>query len=46
MKKCIHGEGMPTFKNPFSKGDLIIRFTINFPENGFATEDQLTVSFI
>jgi len=43
MKKCIHGEGMPTFKNPFSKGDLIIRFTINFPENGFATEDQLTL---
>ena len=46
MKKCIHGEGMPTFKNPFSKGDLIIKFTIDFPEDGFATEDQLRVSKI
>ena len=34
---------MPTYRNPFVKGDLIIKFNINFPEDGFASEDQLTV---
>ena len=42
--KVIHGEGMPTYKNPFHKGDLIVKFTIQFPEDNFATEEQLKVS--
>jgi len=31
--KCIDGEGMPTYKRPFEKGRLIIRFTVQFPKN-------------
>ncbi|CAH1404028.1 unnamed protein product [Nezara viridula] len=29
--KCVMGEGMPTYKNPFEKGRLIIQFTVSFP---------------
>lgn len=29
--KCILGEGMPTYKNPFEKGRLIIQFNVIFP---------------
>lgn len=29
--KCVLGEGMPTYKNPFEKGRLIIQFTVTFP---------------
>ena len=31
--KCIIGEGMPTYRNPFEKGKLIIQFTVDFPES-------------
>lgn len=31
--KCIPGEGMPVYKDPFTKGRLIIKFFINFPKN-------------
>jgi len=30
--RVIHGEGMPHYKNPFEKGDLIIHFEVNFPK--------------
>jgi len=30
--KCIDGEGMPTYKRPFEKGRLIIRFAVQFPK--------------
>ena len=30
--KCVFGEGMPTYRNPFEKGKLIIQFTVDFPE--------------
>jgi len=30
--KCIPGEGMPTYRDPFNKGRLIIIFNINYPE--------------
>jgi len=30
--KCIHNEGMPTYKNPFEKGKLLIQFVVDFPE--------------
>lgn len=39
--KGIQGEGMPQFKNPFEKGNLYIKFDVVFPENNFATEEQL-----
>ncbi|KAG6446301.1 dnaJ homolog subfamily A member 2 [Manduca sexta] len=39
--KRIPGEGMPQYKNPFEKGDLYIQFDVVFPENNFATEEQL-----
>lgn len=43
--KVINGEGMPTYRNPFLKGDLIIKFTVQFPEDGFASDEQLKVQF-
>lgn len=30
--RVIHGEGMPHFKHPDEKGDLIINFKVDFPE--------------
>ncbi|KAI5644446.1 hypothetical protein NE865_03553 [Phthorimaea operculella] len=30
--KCVMNEGMPMYKNPFEKGQLIIQFLVNFPE--------------
>jgi DnaJ family protein A protein 1 len=30
--KCVYSEGMPTYRNPFEKGRLIIQFTVQFPE--------------
>merc|ERR1712038_528190 len=31
--KCVFGEGMPTYRNPFEKGELIIQFNVEFPES-------------
>lgn len=31
--KCVFGEGMPTYRNPFEKGRLIIQFTVKFPDS-------------
>lgn len=30
--KCILNEGMPTYKDPFTRGRLIIQFVVNFPK--------------
>merc|ERR1719351_355391 len=30
--KCVFGEGMPTYRNPFEKGKLIIQFKVDFPD--------------
>merc|ERR1712226_1203689 len=30
--KMVRGEGMPTHKDPFNKGKLIVLFNITFPE--------------
>jgi DnaJ family protein A protein 1 len=30
--KAIFNEGMPTYRNPFEKGKLIIQFNVEFPE--------------
>ena len=42
----VVGEGMPRYKNPFEKGNLHIRFDIDFPEKYFASEQKLKVKFI
>lgn len=31
--KCIPNEGMPIHKNPFEKGQLFIKFSVEFPES-------------
>jgi len=31
--KCILNEGMPTHKNPFEKGKLIVTFQVQFPRD-------------
>lgn len=35
--KCIMGEGMPRYRDPYEKGRLIIQFNVQFPENLDAT---------
>ena len=32
MRKTIMGEGMPMYKNPFDKGQLVIIFNVSFPK--------------
>lgn len=31
--KCVMGEGLPEYKNPFEKGRLIIQFSVVFPNS-------------
>eukprot|EP01113_Clastostelium_recurvatum_P000319 TRINITY_DN1013_c0_g1_i2.p1 TRINITY_DN1013_c0_g1~~TRINITY_DN1013_c0_g1_i2.p1 ORF type:complete len:418 (-),score=99.10 TRINITY_DN1013_c0_g1_i2:26-1279(-) len=38
--RAISGEGMPTYKRPFEKGDLLVKFNIVFPEPGKFTPQQ------
>jgi len=37
----IQGEGMPTHKRPFEKGNLYINFIIEFPKQGFLKDKQI-----
>lgn len=39
--KVVRGEGMPIYRNPFEKGDLIVTFEIEFPGSNFATAEQM-----
>lgn len=41
MMRCVRGEGFPHYRNPFEKGDLLIKFDITFPPQHFANEQQL-----
>uniref|UniRef100_A0A1A8HGM5 DnaJ (Hsp40) homolog, subfamily A, member 4 n=1 Tax=Nothobranchius korthausae TaxID=1143690 RepID=A0A1A8HGM5_9TELE len=36
--KCIQNEGMPLYREPFERGDLIIQFQVEFPEKGWLPE--------
>ena len=38
--RCIDGEGMPIYRNPFEKGNLYITFEVTFPPDGFITNGQ------
>lgn len=35
---------MPQYRNPFEKGDLYIRFNVQFPENNWISPEKLSVS--
>jgi len=39
--RCIMKEGMPIYKNPFEKGNLYIKFNVEFPENDFTSTEAL-----
>lgn len=39
--KGIVGEGMPIYRNPFEKGNLYVKFDVQFPENYFINEEKL-----
>lgn len=39
--KAITGEGMPVYRNPFHKGNLYVKFEVEFPAPGFFTPDRL-----
>lgn len=40
--KVIEGEGMPTHKRPEQKGNLYIKFNIDFPKKSFLKPNQLS----
>ena len=40
--KCVMGEGMPTYKNPFEKGRLVISFTVKFPEDNWIDPSEIS----
>lgn len=37
---------MPQYRNPFEKGDLYIKFDVQFPENNWINPDKLSVSIL
>lgn len=39
--RAVKGEGMPVYRNPFDKGDMIITFEVTFPPQNFADNGQL-----
>ncbi|ELU11520.1 hypothetical protein CAPTEDRAFT_102315 [Capitella teleta] len=40
--RCIRGEGMPQYKNPFEKGRLIIQFSVKFPPDNWIPTEQIS----
>ncbi len=40
--KCVYGEGMPTYKNPFEKGNLIVQFVVHFPPSNFIAPGKVS----
>ncbi|ORX88028.1 hypothetical protein BCR32DRAFT_262204 [Anaeromyces robustus] len=41
--KCITGEGMPTYRRPFDKGNLIINFEVEFPDASWYTPEKASL---
>lgn len=39
--RVVTGEGMPLRNNPFERGDLFVEFNIDFPDDNFATIEQM-----
>lgn len=44
--RCVNGEGMPHHRNPFEKGNLIIKFDIEFPQKYFTDAANIKVSIM
>ena len=42
--RVVRGEGMPQYRNPFEKGDLFIKFDVQFPSSNWISPEKLTVS--
>uniref|UniRef100_A0AAZ3QBP1 DnaJ homolog subfamily A member 2 n=1 Tax=Oncorhynchus tshawytscha TaxID=74940 RepID=A0AAZ3QBP1_ONCTS len=40
--RVVKGEGMPQYRNPFEKGDLFIKFDVQFPENNWISPEKLS----
>lgn len=41
--RVVRGEGMPQYRNPFEKGDLFIKFDVQFPQNNWISPEKLVV---
>lgn len=41
--KMVPGEGMPRYRSPFEKGELFIKFDVEFPSSHFADESTIMV---
>lgn len=41
--KMVPGEGMPRYRSPFEKGELFIKFDVEFPASHFADESTILV---
>lgn len=39
--RVVTGEGMPLRNNPFERGDLFVEFNIDYPDDNFATLEQM-----
>uniref|UniRef100_A0A665VAP0 DnaJ heat shock protein family (Hsp40) member A2a n=1 Tax=Echeneis naucrates TaxID=173247 RepID=A0A665VAP0_ECHNA len=39
--RVVRGEGMPQYRNPFEKGDLYIKFDVQFPDNNWISSEKL-----
>uniref|UniRef100_W5MDQ6 DnaJ heat shock protein family (Hsp40) member A2a n=1 Tax=Lepisosteus oculatus TaxID=7918 RepID=W5MDQ6_LEPOC len=40
--RVVRGEGMPQYRNPFEKGDLYIKFDVQFPDNNWISPEKMT----
>jgi len=45
-QRCVVGEGMPRYRNPFEKGNLYIKFDVIFPSSQFIDKSQLQVCIL
>lgn len=41
--RVVRSEGMPQYRNPFEKGDLYIKFEVQFPQNNWISPEKLAV---
>lgn len=40
-QRCVIGEGMPTYRMPFEKGNLYVKFEVTFPPDDFISESDV-----
>ena len=44
--RVVKNEGMPIYRDPYTKGELFVKFDLTFPPQNFASADQIAVSTI